>query len=242
MERYSFFGDRRYEINIIQHPLFCNSNKLSLKLLPVDIILKYFPSLDKKQLAQMRQIKPQYQFWNEKINVVSRQDIDNIYEHHVLHSLSIAKFIDFLPGTKVLDLGTGGGFPGIPLAILFPEVQFHLIDSIAKKAQVAESIAHDLGLRNVTVEQIRVEDVKEKYDFVVTRAVADMMILYDWTINIIKRGGSFNDFPNGLIMLKGGFLDLEIAPFKEFLYKFPITEWFKEQWFVEKYLLYLPLD
>ena len=208
----------------------------------MDIILKYFPSLDKKQLAQMRQIKPQYQFWNEKINVVSRQDIDNIYEHHVLHSLSIAKFIDFLPGTKVLDLGTGGGFPGIPLAILFPEVQFHLIDSIAKKVQVAESIARDLGLRNVTVEQIRVEDIKEKYDFVVTRAVADMMILYDWTINIIKRGGSFNDFPNGLIMLKGGFLDLEIAPFKEFLYKFTITEWFKEQWFVEKYLLYLPLD
>ncbi len=190
----------------------------------------------------MRQIKPQYQFWNEKINVVSRQDIDNIYEHHVLHSLAISKFIDFLPGTKILDLGTGGGFPGIPLAILFPEVQFHLIDSIAKKTQVAESIARDLGLRNVTVEQIRVEDLKEKYDFVVTRAVADMMILYDWTINIIKRGGSFNDFPNGLIMLKGGFLDLEIAPFKEFLYRFPITDWFKEQWFVEKYLLYLPLD
>lgn len=208
----------------------------------MDIILKYFPNLDKKQLAQFRQIGPQFHFWNEKINVISRQDVDNIYEHHVLHSLAIAKFIDFTPGTRVLDLGTGGGFPGIPLAIMFPEVEFYLIDSIDKKVKVAESIYKALGLRNVTVEQIRVEEVKEKFDFVVSRAVADMMILYDWTINIIKRGGSVNDFPNGLIMLKGGFLDLELAPFKEFLYKFQITEWFREQWFVDKFLLYMPMD
>ncbi len=205
-------------------------------------ILKYFPNLDNHQLSQFRQIGPQYHFWNEKINVISRQDVDNIYEHHVLHSLAIAKFIEFLPGTKVLDLGTGGGFPGIPLAILFPDVQFHLIDSIEKKVKVAESIYKALGLRNVTVEHTRVEDVQEKYDFIVTRAVADMMILYDWTINKIRRGGSFNDFPNGLIMLKGGFLDLEIAPFKEFIYRFNITDWFKEPWFVDKYLIYMPMD
>jgi len=208
----------------------------------VDHILKYFPNLDNKQISQFRMIGSQYKYWNEKVNVISRQDIDNIYQHHVLHSMAISKFIDFQPGTKVLDLGTGGGLPGIPLAILYPEVEFHLIDSIDKKIKVAESVYKALGLRNVTVEHTRAEDLKDKYDFVVTRAVADMMILYDWTINLIRRGGSFNDFPNGLIMLKGGFLDLEIAPFKEILYKFPITEWLPEQWFIDKYILYLPMD
>lgn len=208
----------------------------------MDHILKHFPNLDKKQVAQFKMIASQYQFWNEKVNVISRQDIDNIYEHHVLHSLCIAKFIDFQPGTKVLDLGTGGGFPGIPLAIMFPDVHFHLVDSIEKKIRVVESIYKALGLRNVTVEHARVEDLREKFDFVVTRAVADMMILYDWTINLIKRGTSFNDYPNGLIMLKGGFLDLEIAPFKEIVYKFPLTEWVPEQWLVDKCLLYLPMD
>ena len=128
-------------------------------------------------------VGPQYRFWNEKVNVISRQDIDNIYEHHILHSMAIAKFIDFLPGTSVMDLGTGGGFPGIPLAILFPEVHFHLVDSIDKKVKVVESIYKALGLRNVSVEHARAEDIREKFDFVVTRAVADMMILYDWTIN-----------------------------------------------------------
>lgn len=193
-------------------------------------------------MSQLKMVGPQYRFLNEKVNVISRQDIDNIYEHHVLHSMAIAKFIDFLPGTSVMDLGTGGGFPGIPLAILFPEVHFHLVDSIDKKVKVVESIYKALGLRNVSVEHARAEDIREKFDFVVTRAVADMMILYDWTINLIKRGASFNDYPNGLIMLKGGFLDLEIAPFKEIVYKFPITEWMPEQWFIDKALLYLPMD
>ena len=193
-------------------------------------------------MSQLKMVGPQYRFWNEKVNVISRQDIDNIYEHHVLHSMAIAKFIDFLPGTSVMDLGTGGGFPGIPLAILFPEVHFHLVDSIDKKVKVVESIYKALGLRNVSVEHARAEDIREKFDFVVTRAVAYMMILYDWTINLIKRGASFNDYPNGLIMLKGGFLDLEIALFKEIVYKFPITEWMPEQWFIDKALLYLPMD
>ena len=208
----------------------------------MDRIIKYFPNLDPKQMSQLKMVAPQYRFWNEKVNVISRQDIDNIYEHHVLHSMAIAKFIDFLPGTSVMDLGTGGGFPGIPLAILFPEVHFHLVDSIDKKVKVVESIYKALGLRNVSVEHARAEDIREKFDFVVTRAVADMMILCDWTINLIKRGASFNDYPNGLIMLKGGFLDLEIAPFKEIVYKFPITEWMPEQWFIDKALLYLPMD
>jgi len=211
-------------------------------LVAVERILHYFPGLSPSQISQLRQIGPQYKFWNEKINVISRQDIENIYEHHVLHSLAIAKFIQFEPGTRVLDLGTGGGFPGIPLAILFPEVTFHLIDSIDKKVKVAESIYKALGLRNVTVAQMRAEEVGEKYDFVVTRAVADLMILYDWTINLIRRGHSVNEVPNGLIMLKGGFLDLEVAPFKEYLYRFPISEWFSEAWFHDKVVLYLPLD
>ncbi|MEZ5013173.1 MAG: 16S rRNA (guanine(527)-N(7))-methyltransferase RsmG [Chitinophagales bacterium] len=208
----------------------------------MDRILRYFPGLDNAQKAQFRQVGPQYHFWNNKINVISRQDIDNIYEHHVLHSLSIAKFIDFVPGTTVLDLGTGGGFPGIPLAILFPEVHFHLVDSIEKKVKVAESIYKALGLRNVSTEHTRVEDVKQKYDFVVTRAVADLMILYDWTINVVSRGTSKNDYPNGLIALKGGFLDLELAPFKEFLYKFPIVDIFPEVWFTDKFIIYYPMD
>lgn len=205
-------------------------------------ILHYFPQLTAQQKSQLRQLQPQYHFWNNKINVISRQDIENIYEHHVLHSLAIGKFIEFQPNTQVLDLGTGGGFPGIPLAILFPDVHFHLIDSIDKKVKVAEAIYKALGLRNITVEHTRVEDVTEKFDFVVTRAVADLMILYGWTVNIIRRGLSFNDLPNGLIAMKGGNLDMELAPFKELVYKFPIQEYFNELWYNEKYIVYMPLD
>ncbi len=208
----------------------------------MELVQKYFPSLDNRQISQFRQVGALYNFWNDRINVISRQDIDNIYEHHVLHSLSVSKFIEFQNGTRVLDLGTGGGFPGIPLAILFPDVHFHLIDSIDKKVKVAEAIYKALALRNVTVEQIRAEDLREKYDFVVTRGVADLMILYDWTINLIRRGGSSNEVPNGLITLKGGFLDLEIAPFKDLIYKFAISEFFVEPWFTDKFLIYLPMD
>ena len=159
-------------------------------------ILQHFPDLDNRQISQVRQLGPLYNFWNNKVNVISRQDIVNLYEHNVLHSLAIGKFIDFQPGTKVMDLGTGGGFPGIPLAILFPDVHFHLVDSIGKKVAVAEAVAKAMGLKNVTVECARAEAHQQQYDFVVSRAVADMMIIYGWVINNIKRGTSFNDVPN----------------------------------------------
>jgi 16S rRNA (guanine527-N7)-methyltransferase len=208
----------------------------------MDIILQYFPDLTSRQIGQFRQLYPLYNFWNKKVNVISRQDIDFLYEHHILHSLSISSFINFQPGTQVLDLGTGGGFPGIPLAILFPETQFHLIDSIEKKVRVAAEVAKAVGLNNVSTEVGRVELHKMKYDFVVTRAVADLMIIYGWIINLIKRGSSFNDVPNGLLCLKGGNLEMETAPFKEMIYKFHIRDYFPENWFQEKYLLYLPME
>ncbi len=208
----------------------------------MDHILKHFPDLDNRQISQIRQLGPLYNFWNNKVNVISRQDIGNLYEHHVLHAMSIAKFIEFQPGTKVLDLGTGGGFPGIPLAILFPEVHFHLIDSIGKKVAVAEAVAKAMGLKNVTVECTRAETHQQQYDFVVSRAVADMMIIYGWVINNIRRGASFNDVPNGLICLKGGNLDMELAPFKDLIYKFQIRELINEVWFTDKYIVYLPME
>ncbi len=208
----------------------------------MESILAHFPNLDARQVAQYRQLMPLYSYWNAKVNVISRQDIQNLYTHHVLHSLAIAGFIEFQPGTHVLDLGTGGGFPGIPLAIMFPEVHFHLVDSIDKKVRVAEAVAKAMGLKNVSVESTRIELHKQQYDFVVSRAVADLMILYGWVINLIKRGKSINDVPNGLLCLKGGNLDMEIAPFKEYVYKFHIRETFPDPWFQDKYLLYLPLD
>lgn len=205
-------------------------------------ILKYFPDLTAQQRSQMNLLGNQFRFWNDKLNLISRQDVENIYEHHVLHSLSIAKLIEFLPGTKILDLGTGGGFPGLPLAILFPQCEFYLIDSTAKKIKAVEAIYKSLGLRNVVAQQMRAEEVGDKFDFVVTRAVADLMILYEWTINLIRRGLSFNDLPNGLIALKGGYLDMELAPFKDLVYKFPISEYFTEPWFVDKAIVFMPLD
>lgn len=205
-------------------------------------ILKYFPNLSALQKSQFTQLGNQTRFWNEKLNLISRQDSDNIYAHHVLHSLSISKMVEFQPGTRILDLGTGGGFPGLPLAILFPDVNFYLIDSIDKKVRAVEAIQKALGLRNVVAQQMRAEEVGETFDFVVTRAVADLMILYEWTINLISRGNSFNDIPNGLIALKGGYLDMEMAAFKDMVYKFPISEYFSESWFRDKCILFIPMD
>ena len=178
------------------------------------LIVHYFPDLTEKQKKQMEQLGPLYKEWNDKINVVSRKDIDNIYINHVLHSLGIAKVMTFKPGSDVLDVGTGGGFPGIPLAILFPETQFHLVDSIGKKITVVKEVSAALGLKNVRAEQIRAEEVKGKYDFIVSRAVTRMKEFYGWVHNKTK-DKSINVLDNGILYLKGGDLDEEMNEFFE---------------------------
>jgi 16S rRNA (guanine527-N7)-methyltransferase len=166
------------------------------------LIVKYLPELSQKQLRQFGQLESLYRIWNARINVISRQDIDNLYERHVLHSLSIAKVIQFRPGTKVLDAGTGGGFPGIPLAILFPEAHFHLVDSTAKKLTVIKEIAKESEIQNITTEHIRLESHFQKYDFVVSRAVTSIDQMLEWVWKNVQSAG-FNDIPNGLLYLKG---------------------------------------
>ena len=202
------------------------------------IIGEYFKLTD-SQAEQFAQLDVLYRDWNSKINVISRKDIDNLYEHHVLHSLAIAKFLPFQPGTTILDVGTGGGFPGIPLAILFPECQFLLIDSIGKKIKVASEIAKALGLTNVLCKQERAEEEKQKFDFVVSRAVMPMPDL----VKLVRKNISpthRNAIPNGLIVLKGGDLKEELRPFKE-AEIIPCTQWFKGEWFDTKQVIYLPL-
>ena len=203
-------------------------------------ILEYFPSLTEEQIRQFGALWDLYRDWNSKINVISRKDIDNLYEHHVLHSLAIAKALKFKSGTSVLDFGTGGGFPGIPLAILFPEVSFKLIDGTGKKILVANSIAESIGLKNVYAEQKRGEDEKGKYDFVVSRAVMPLQEL----VKIVRKNISKNDrnsLPNGIIVLKGGKLDEEIKNYRKLVEIDEISTWFKAPWFKEKYVIYLPL-
>lgn len=203
------------------------------------IISDYFKLTD-RQAEQFAQLDALYREWNSKINVISRKDIDNLYEHHVLHSLSIAKLLPFQPGTTILDVGTGGGFPGIPLAILFPECQFMLIDSIGKKIKVATEVAQALGLTNVVCKQERAEEEKQKFDFVVSRAVMPLPDL----VKLIRKNISDkhrNAVPNGLVVLKGGDLKAEIAPFAKTAEVTPCTQWFKSEWFESKQVIYLPL-
>lgn len=202
------------------------------------IISEYF-TLTARQAEQFAQLDALYRDWNSKINVISRKDIDNLYEHHVLHSLAIAKFLPFQAGTAILDVGTGGGFPGIPLAILFPECQFTLIDSIRKKILVATEIAKALGLTNVVCKQERAEEEKQKFDFVVSRAVMPMPDLVKLVRKNIKPTPK-NAIPNGLIVLKGGDLKEELRPFKE-AELIPCSQWFKGEWFDTKQVIYLPL-
>ena len=202
------------------------------------IIGEYFKLTD-RQAEQFAQLDVLYRDWNSKINVISRKDIDNLYEHHVLHSLAIAKFLPFQPGTTILDVGTGGGFPGIPLAILFPECQFLLIDSIGKKIKVASEIAKALGLTNVICKQERAEEEKQKFDFIVSRAVMPMPDLVKLVRKNVKPT-PMNAIPNGLIVLKGGDLKEELRPFKE-AELIPCTQWFKGEWFDTKQVIYLPL-
>ncbi|MCI1741368.1 MAG: 16S rRNA (guanine(527)-N(7))-methyltransferase RsmG [Prevotella sp.] len=206
-----------------------------------DLIFHYFPELDENQKQQFQQLGALYTDWNAKINVISRKDIDNLYEHHVLHSLAIAKVISFKPGTKILDIGTGGGFPGIPLAILFPDVSFKLIDATGKKLKVVEAVAQAIGLKNIRTEHLRGEDEKGKYDFVVSRAVMSLPDLaHIIRKNIIHHQN--NSLPNGLFCLKGGDLSDQLKPFKGKAKVTDLSDFFQEDWFKEeKKLIYLPI-
>jgi 16S rRNA (guanine527-N7)-methyltransferase len=211
-------------------------------------ILKYFSEFSDKQLQQLEALETLYKDWNNKINVISRKDFDSLYLKHVLHSLSIAAVFDFTAGSTVIDIGTGGGFPGIPLAIYFPEVRFHLVDSIGKKLKVVEAIASTIKLENITVQQIRAEEIKNReFDFAVSRAVASLKDLWKWSAPLLGknlpagRPGNKNNFNNGLICLKGGDLSQEIAEAGLHPEQINIHEIFNEEYFLGKYLLYVPL-
>ncbi len=206
----------------------------------MELINKYFPQLTDEQRRQYEALDALYRDWNAKINVISRKDIDNLYEHHVLHSLAIAKMISFKPGTEILDFGTGGGFPGIPLAIMFPECKFKLIDGTCKKIRVAQEVATSIGLKNCEPVHLRGEEEKGKYDFVVSRAVMPLPDL----IKIIKKNISKkqqNALPNGVICLKGGDVQAETYPFRHIVEIEDINRWFEEEWFKEKNCIYVPL-
>ena len=210
-------------------------------MMKAEIIKKYFPELTERQQEQFEALDALYHDWNAKINVISRKDIDQLYEHHVLHSLAIAKTIRFRPGTRILDFGTGGGFPGIPLAILFPDCEFHLIDGTGKKIRVAQEVSQAIGLTNCHPEHLRGEDEKEKYDFVVSRAVMPLPDL----VKIVRKNiakTQRNALPNGILCLKGGDLQTETQPFHNIVETTDISTFFTEDWFREKYVIYLPVQ
>ena len=203
----------------------------------MELITKYFPQLTEEQRSQYAALDALYRDWNSKINVISRKDIDNLYEHHVLHSLGIAQVIRFRPGSRIMDLGTGGGFPGIPLAILFPECQFHLVDSIGKKVRVATEVAQSIGLKNVTFCHERAEEEKQRFDFVVSRAVMPLADL----VKIIRKNilaESHNALPNGLLCLKGGELEREVLPVRHKTTCWELKDYFKEEYFETKKVVY----
>jgi 16S rRNA (guanine527-N7)-methyltransferase len=208
----------------------------------MEVILRYFSDFTSAQIEQLKMLEPLYKEWNEKINVISRKDIDGLYEKHVLHSLSIAAAFEFESGTEIIDLGTGGGFPGIPLAIFFPDVKFHLVDSIAKKLKVVEAVASGVGLKNVTIQHTRIEDIKNrKFDFVVSRAVAPLKDLWKWSKPLLKPKPQSPASPlPGLICLKGGDLAMEIQESGTKPRVMEISDLFAEAFFNEKYLLYVP--
>ena len=205
----------------------------------MDLILKYFPNLSSAQKEQFAALDGLYRDWNAKINVISRQDIDALYENHVLHSLGIAKIVNFKPGTELLDVGTGGGFPGIPLAILFPMADFHLVDSIGKKIKVVQAVADALGLANVRAEQVRAEQLKTTYDFVVSRAVTRLKPFLGWVRYRIHKNGN-NDRPNGVLYLKGGDLTEELAEIPDRYRIYNLSNYFDEPYFETKKVIYVP--
>ena len=204
------------------------------------LIEKYFPELTEAQHQQFAALDSLYHEWNEKINVISRKDIDNLYEHHVLHSLAIARFIHFRANTSILDFGTGGGFPGIPLAILFPECQFKLIDGTGKKIRVAREVCNAIGLNNCQPEHLRGEDEKGKYDFVVSRAVMPLPDLFKIVRKNISKEQR-NAHPNGIICLKGGDVQSETQPFRRIVETAELTDYFQEEWFAQKHIIYVPV-
>ncbi len=203
-----------------------------------DILIKYFPSLTAQQLQQFNRLPELYNDWNNQINVISRKDIDMLYERHVLHSLGIAKVISFLPGEKVLDVGTGGGFPGIPLAILFPDTQFYLVDSIGKKIKVVQEVVNALALKNVTAKHQRAEDLNGKFDFVISRAVTRLKEFYPWVKNKFNPA-SKNTLPNGILYLKGGDLTEEISESGLKVQQYYLKDYFEEEFFETKQVIYI---
>jgi 16S rRNA (guanine527-N7)-methyltransferase len=206
----------------------------------VEIIEHYFPGLTGRQQEQFKMLGPLYKEWNEKINVISRKDIENLYVNHVLHSLGIAKVVLFNPGAEILDVGTGGGFPGIPLAILFPEVNFHLVDSIGKKITVVKNVAEGLGLKNAVAEQVRGEEIKAKYDFIISRAVTRMKEFYGWVYRKSKNE-STHSIDNGILYLKGGDLDEELDELKKPYALYSLNDYFKEEFFETKKVVFIPV-
>ncbi len=207
----------------------------------MEIIQKYFPELTDTQKEQFMALYDLYTDWNSKINVISRKDITNLYEHHVLHSLGIAKVINFRPGTEIMDLGTGGGFPGIPLAIMFPDTHFHLVDSIGKKVKVTTEIASAIGLKNVTTRHCRAEEEKQLFDFVVSRAVMPLTDLLKIIRKNIKKEQN-NALPNGLICLKGGELQNEVLPVKHQTVMYDLKDYFEEEFFETKKVVYVTIN
>ena len=208
------------------------------KNIDLKIIQKYFPDLSSKQIEMFAMLADLYSFWNEKINVISRKDIHNLYEHHVLHSAAIAKVINFRPGTVVLDAGTGGGFPGIPLSILFPETKFFLVDSIKKKIKVVNEVTKSLNLQNVQTKQIRIEEINKKYDFIVSRAITTFPHFVKLSSKLIRPGGK-NSLKNGIIYLKGGDITDEIKSFRNRVVTYNISDYFDEEFFITKKIIYL---
>ncbi|ATP55234.1 16S rRNA (guanine(527)-N(7))-methyltransferase RsmG [Pedobacter ginsengisoli] len=203
------------------------------------LIQKYFKGLTDQQIAQFDQLYELYSFWNSQINVISRKDIDELYERHILHSLGIAKFCTFKAGERVLDVGTGGGFPGIPLAILFPQTHFHLVDSIGKKIKVVTEVASALGLKNVKASHLRAEQITDKYDFVVSRAVTRLIDFYPWVKGKFNKD-SKNAIPNGILYLKGGDLKEEISESRLKAELYPLSDYFEEEFFETKFVVYIP--
>ncbi|MCX6312253.1 MAG: 16S rRNA (guanine(527)-N(7))-methyltransferase RsmG [Bacteroidetes bacterium] len=202
-------------------------------------IAHYFPELTTGQVARFTRLVDVYNFWNAQINVISRKDMDNFYLHHVLHSLAISQVIKFKPGSEILDVGTGGGFPGIPLAIMFPDVKFHLVDSIGKKIKVVSEVANALQLKNVTWQQVRADEMRHQYDFIVSRAVGQWNDLHSWTARLLKKK-SEHELANGWILLKGGDLKDEFRLVTRKMVEYPISNYFKEDFFETKKVIYIP--